>query len=88
MGTALGPALIGATALPKDPPADREIRTGQFTTALDVFEFASENMPADAPGSLPTQDYLDVVAFALDANGVDLNEVLTAANADQVVINP
>lgn len=88
MGTALGPMVIGAGALPLNPPPERDVRMTQFRTALDVFLFASQNMPLDDPGSLPDQTYLDVLAFVLDANGVALTQPLTRANADTVVINP
>lgn len=88
MGTAIGPALVGPDALPLDPPAERILRTGQFRTAADVFAFASENMPLDSPGTLPTQGYVDILAFALDANGIMLDEPLTTGNADEITINP
>ncbi len=88
MGTVLGPALVGPDALPLDPPPERTLRTSQFRTAADVFAFASENMPFDAPGTLATQAYVDILAFALDANGVMLEEPLTTENADEIIINP
>jgi mono/diheme cytochrome c family protein len=35
----------------------------------NLYEFASTNMPQDAPGSLPAEDYAAVVAYLLQLNG-------------------
>jgi mono/diheme cytochrome c family protein len=35
----------------------------------NLYEFASTNMPQDAPGSLPPDDYAAVVAYLLQLNG-------------------
>ncbi|HSC88846.1 MAG TPA: cytochrome c [Polyangiaceae bacterium] len=86
-GTSLAPAVVGEGALPLYPPAERQVRTSEFRTALDVFVFADANMPGDAPGSLPDDDLIDILAFALFANGVELDEPLSADNAASVVIN-
>ena len=86
-GTVEGPTLVGGDALPREP-RDDQMRDVQFVTALDVFEWASTNMPPTAPGSLSDEQYLQVLAFALKANGVELAEPLTADVADQIVINP
>lgn len=85
-GTASGPAVVGDGALPLDPP-DGAARTTQFRTALDVFTFASQTMPGDAPGSLEPAQMVDVLAFALSANGVTLEEPLSGDNAASIVIN-
>jgi len=86
-GTDRAPAVVGEGALPLDPPAERQVRTTQFHTALDVFVFADEYMPGDDAGSLPDEDMVDILAFALFANGVELDEPLGFDNADSVVIN-
>jgi cytochrome c len=52
------PPLTGPGALPG------------MRTAGQVHEFIKQNMPLDKPGSLAEQDYLDLVAFTLQANGV------------------
>ncbi len=54
-----GPALVGPGSL------------GRFATAADVFAFASVNMPRNDPGSLPTQSYVDIIAWLLDARGIE-----------------
>lgn len=87
-GTSEAPAVVGEGALPRTPPATRTVRTAEFETALDVFVFASENMPGDDPGSLADQEMVDILAFALFANGVVLEEPLGFENAGDIVINP
>jgi len=86
-GTADGPAVVGEDVLPRSPES-REVRDVEFVTAMDVFLWISKNMPADDPGSLETSEYVDVLAFALAANGVELDEPLSATNADAIVLNP
>ena len=66
----------------------RTLRTDEFVTALDVYEFASENMPPGDPDSLSDEAYLAIVAFVLDQNGVSLSEPLTEESASEAVINP
>lgn len=80
-GTDKAPPLVGEGALPLDPPATAKHRKGQFKTALDVFNFVKANMPADAPGSLTDEQYVQILAFDLKANGVELEQPLTAAVA-------
>jgi hypothetical protein len=87
-GTGLGPALVGPEALPQQPPPERQVRTTEFRTAADIYAFTSQYMPADRPGALPQQTYLDILGFALMANGLALTEPLTVENAGAVVVNP
>jgi len=86
-GTDDAPALVGAGALPKEPPDDRQFRMNDFNTALDVFSFVDEYMPATDPGSVSEAEKIDILAFALFANGVELDHELTADNADEVVLH-
>src|SRR5678816_305274 len=51
-GTKKGPAVVGKTALPLDPPATAKVRKSQFHTAQDVAAFVAEKMPANKPASL------------------------------------
>jgi cytochrome c len=88
-GDKKGPPLVGSAALPLDPPAGAQYRKGQFHTAKDVYEFAKANMPPGMGNSLPEQDYLDVVAFALKANGVDLTgKSITPDTLSGIVLHP
>jgi cytochrome c len=72
-GTKNAPAAVGKNALPLDPPATAKVRKTQFHTAQDVAEFVAKNMPAKKPGSLTTDQYYDILAFVLKANGVDVS---------------
>lgn len=50
-----------------------------------LFRFVSRNMPFDSPGSLQTDQYLDVVAFVLQSNGYPAGEA--ALVADEAVLD-
>jgi cytochrome c len=82
------PRLVGLAqgALPLDPPPSRKVRESRFVTAADVAEFVVANMPPKKAGSLTTDEYLAVLAFALDANGMRMDAPLTMARADDLVI--
>ena len=41
-----------------------------YRTADNLFAYVSRVMPFDKPGSLKEQEYWDVIAFLLNANGV------------------
>ena len=59
------------------------MRHFQFRTVRDVYEFASAVMPADQPASLSAEDYWNVIAFLLSANGIPVNgKLLTENEAD------
>jgi cytochrome c len=85
-GTADAPAVVGAMALPLDPPAAAKVRKSQFVTVANVADFVVQNMPADAPGSLSADDYFAVLAFDLKANGIELEQKLDAALAASLTI--
>lgn len=63
------PPLIGPGSLPLNPHPYQKLRHYQFHTMLDVYEFASAVMPLDQPASLSPNDYWDVMAYILDADG-------------------
>ena len=48
---------------------------GKSGTAATLFDFISRQMPADKPGSLTQQQYLDVTAFLLARNGYPAGNV-------------
>jgi alcohol dehydrogenase (cytochrome c) len=54
-----GPALVG----------DQFRKSYASGTAAQLYDFISRQMPADAPGSLSQQAYLNVTAFILSKNG-------------------
>ena len=88
-GTRRGPAVVGTGALPLEPRAWQE-RSTNFRTALDIAVFATQNMPPDASirANVPESDYWAVLAFALSANGVQLDEPVNADNAGSIVLHP
>ena len=72
-----GPALTG--------PAFKTTINAEYKTAGDLYRFISVQMPADAPGTLTSRQYLDVTAFVLSRNGYKAGKTpLTVANADKV----
>lgn len=85
-GSDKAPAVVGQGALPLDPRPGQK-RASQFRTALDVFSFAKQTMPPDAPGSLSDDEYLAIVAFALSANGVALEQPLDGETASRIVLH-
>lgn len=56
----VGPALVGATFSKDWEQGDK--------TVDDLYSFISTNMPQNAPGSLTSQQYIDVVAYILQQN--------------------
>jgi len=70
-GTSRAPALVGPGALPPRAPegSDREVT---FATANDVLKYVSAEMPDDHPGLLSEDHNAAVVAYLLQANGIDM----------------
>ncbi len=88
-GTEGAPPVVGANALPLDRRPTQKYRKNQFHTAKDVFDFVGANMPPKGPK--PTLDqYMEILAFDLKANGVDLagKPALTPDNLSSIVIHP
>ena len=82
------PELIGPTALPCEPRAFQKIRAHVFRTVADVYDFVSATMPADAPASLAAEQYWDVIAYILQANGGSPDDRrLDAATSAHVVLH-
>jgi cytochrome c len=83
------PPVVGKNALPLDPPATAKKRTTKFHTAMDVAAFVVKNMPPNKPGSLKTEEYFDILAFDLKANGVDVSKkTINAETAKKIVLHP
>lgn len=83
------PRLVGLSngALPLDP-APKSARKAKFRTAADVQAFVSRAMPPGEEGRLSAEQYWDIVAFDLKANGVTLDKRLDSESAATVVIHP
>lgn len=67
METDKGPPVVGKDAFPLRPRAGAK-RDVDVHTAADIFAWATKHMPADAPGSLSTDEYLAIFAFDLTAS--------------------
>lgn len=83
------PRVVGLAqgALPLDPPASRKHRKNRFATVADVAEFVVAAMPPKHVGELTTEENLAILAFDLQANGIDLGtEPLTLARCKELVI--
>ncbi|HEV3086465.1 MAG TPA: PQQ-binding-like beta-propeller repeat protein [Candidatus Elarobacter sp.] len=61
-----GPALVGSAF---------QKYVGKSGTAASLYDFISKQMPADKPGSLTQQQYLDVTAYILQRNGYPAGDV-------------
>ncbi len=87
-GGTKAPRVVGLAqgALPLDPPADRKYRKNRFVTVADVADFVVPNMPPGKGNSLPPDQYWDILAFDLHANGVDLPSPLTPELAKTLTI--
>jgi mono/diheme cytochrome c family protein len=70
------PPVVGLDkgALPLDPPPGAKFRKSQFKTVGDVADFVVKTMPPKAPGSLSADEYYAILAFDLQANGIDLGD--------------
>jgi hypothetical protein len=75
--------LVGSGALPREPRQGAK-RDVTFSTALDVFTWVKGHMPPKAPGSLADDEYVAILAFALKANGVALEQPLDGARAAEI----
>ena len=76
-GSERGPALRGETFMSH----------WELQTASALFAKARDTMPPDSPASLSDQDYLDVVAHVLRANGFPAgNEALKLDRLDDIAI--
>ena len=68
------PALSGADFM----------ATWNGKTVKELFEKMSRSMPASAPASLQRQDYVDVVAFILQANQLPPGKDALAADVERL----
>lgn len=84
------PRVVGVAqgALPLEPPSTSKYRKSQFHTAADVASFVVQTMPPKGP-KLAEDQYWAILAFDLEANGVDLgSKHLDATTAPSVVLHP
>lgn len=50
------------------------LRSWNGGLVFDLFDIISAGMPQDNPGSLPRKDYVDVLAYILNLNGLPAGE--------------
>ena len=80
-GTEFGPALVGRDF----------VRAWAGKSVGDLFARVRDTMPADGPGRLAAQPSVDVVAFILHENTVDVGSQPLPAEAaalTRIIINP
>jgi S-disulfanyl-L-cysteine oxidoreductase SoxD len=70
------PPVVGLKqgALPLEPSKKSKLRTMPFKTVGDVAAFVVKTMPPKAPGSLSADEYDAILAYDLQANGIDLGD--------------
>ena len=74
-----------------DPDAPLLLTPGSlksFPHAAAAFQYARDSMPVDTPGSLPEQDYWDVMAYILQQQGIDRDVELGPATAVDIPTTP
>jgi cytochrome c len=71
------------------PPLTGLGSLSSFGTVRQFYDFVRTAMPQTAPGSLPMQTYLDIVAFELAQRGVATDgSELSLATLDATPLNP
>ena len=72
----------------KVPPVVGKGRLPHMKTAGNAYAFIKSHMPLQAPGSLSSEDALNIVAFDMMANGVEADgQALTAESAKKIMLN-
>lgn len=79
------PEQFGKLAGKKVSPVAGPGYLPKMKTAGQAYDFAKKNMPANKPGSLKDNEYLDIISFALQANNVQPDgKPLTPASAKKI----
>jgi len=88
-GSRKAPPLVGPNALPLSPRPDQKVRKVQFHTALDVAQFAVQNMPPDADdrAEISQTEYWAIIAFDLNANGIKPTSIVSPETAGSYVLH-
>lgn len=81
------PPLVGEKALPASPKPGQGLRESRFETALDVVQFVNTEMPPGEGGSLPSSDYVAIVAYLLQENGTHFEQILTPKSAQNIQLS-
>ena len=79
------PEQFGKIAGTKASPVAGPGYLPKMKTAGQAYDFAKKNMPANKPGSLKDNEYLDIISFALQGNNVKPDgKSLTPASAKMI----
>ncbi len=82
------PAQFGKLAGEKVPPLVGPGHLPGMKDVGQVYDFASKNMPENKPGSLKSNEYLEIISFALQANGIKPDgKPLTPASAKEIKLS-
>jgi S-disulfanyl-L-cysteine oxidoreductase SoxD len=82
------PEQFGKAAGKKVPPVAGPGFLPGMKTVGEVYDFAKKNMPGNKPGSLKSNEYLDIISFALEANGIKPDgKPLTPASAKKIKLS-
>jgi Cytochrome C oxidase, cbb3-type, subunit III len=61
----------------------------RFATAMDLYDFIKKEMPFQAPGSLMDDQYWQLTAFLIRANGYDIgSQNLDTKSATRIALRP
>jgi len=82
------PEQFGKLAGKKAPPVVGPGFLPGMKTVGQVYDFAKKNMPGNKPGSLKDKEYLAIISFALQANGIKPDgKPLTPASAKKIKLS-
>ena len=82
------PEQFGKMAGTKASPVAGPGYLPKMKTAGQAYDFAKKNMPANKPGSLKDNEYLDIISFALQANNIKPDgKPLTPASAKKIKLS-
>jgi mono/diheme cytochrome c family protein len=85
-GSTAAPALIGAQALPMNPPAGARLRRTTFRAGKDLGMFIMTTMPPQGAKLPPTQ-VACVLAWLLHQNGATPQQTVSPATAGSMPIH-
>jgi cytochrome c len=81
--------VVGAFTFPHDvPPVIGPGVLRQFVNAQRLHDFISKYMPYQAPGMLKPDQYWDLTAYLMRANGVEPPQPLDNSNASSISFAP
>jgi S-disulfanyl-L-cysteine oxidoreductase SoxD len=82
------PEQFGKLAGMKVPPLVGPGHLPGMKTVGEVYDFAKKNMPGNKPGSLKSSEYLSIISFALQANGIKPDgKALTPASTKKIKLS-